>query len=140
MSEYQHFEFQVLERPLSREEQEQLRGRLSTRARITATSFTNTYQWGNFRGEPRRMIERYLDAHPYVTNWGTHRLMLRLPMQRLPLRTVQPHCLDDHVDAWNTRTPSVLDLTSEDEGGDWAEGADDSLTALIDVRDRTRRG
>ncbi|MGO4753426.1 hypothetical protein AB4212_33280, partial [Streptomyces sp. 2MCAF27] len=90
MSEYQYFEFQALERPLSREEQEQLR-ELSTRARITATSFTNTYHWGNFRGDPRHMVERYFDAHLYVTNWGTHRLMLRLPKQSLPLRTVQPY-------------------------------------------------
>lgn len=139
MSEYQYFEFQALERPLGREEQEQLRD-LSTRARITATSFTNTYHWGNFRGEPRRMVERYFDAHLYVTNWGTHQLMLRLPKQRLPLRTVQPYCLDDHVQAWNTRTHIVLDLTSEDESGDWAEGADDSLTALIGVRDELAAG
>jgi hypothetical protein len=139
VSEYQYFEFQALERPLSREEQEQLRD-LSTRARITATSFTNTYHWGNFRGEPRSMVERHFDAHLYVTNWGTHRLMLRLPKQRLPLRTVQPYCPDDHVKAWNTRTHIVLDLTSEDEGGDWAEGADDSLTALIGVRDELAAG
>ncbi|MGW3571511.1 hypothetical protein ACWDSL_47855 [Streptomyces sp. NPDC000941] len=139
MSEYQYSEFQALERPLSREEQEQLRD-LYTRARITATSFTNTYHWGNFRGEPRSMVERHFDAHLYITNWGTHRLMLRLPKQRLPLRTVQPYCLDEHVEAWNTRTHIVLDLTSEDEGGDWAEGADDSLTALIGVRDELAAG
>jgi hypothetical protein len=24
--------------------------------RITATSFTNEYQWGNFRGDPRQMM------------------------------------------------------------------------------------
>ncbi|WP_344591454.1 calcium-binding protein [Actinomadura vinacea] len=52
---------------------------LSTRARITATSFTNEYHWGDFRGDPRRMMQRYYDAHLYVANWGTHRVMLRLP-------------------------------------------------------------
>jgi hypothetical protein len=67
MSEYQYYEFQAIDRPLSREEQEQLRA-LSSRARITATSFTNEYHWGNFRGDPRRMVERYYDAHLYVAN------------------------------------------------------------------------
>ncbi|MGP4086487.1 hypothetical protein [Streptomyces sp. KR55] len=139
MSEYQYYEFQALERPLSREEQEQLRA-ISTRARITATSFTNTYNWGDLSGNPRRMTEHYFDAHLYVTNWGTHRLMLRLPKQALPLHTAQPYCLDHHVQAWTTRTHLLLEMTSEDEGGDWVEGADDSLAALIGVRDELATG
>ncbi|MGW1004477.1 hypothetical protein [Streptomyces sp. NPDC002520] len=85
VSEYQYYEFQTLDRPLRREEQEQLRA-ISTCARITATSFTNTYDWGDLSGSPRRMVERYFDAHLYVTNWGTHRLMLRLPKEALTLR------------------------------------------------------
>ncbi|MFE7712507.1 hypothetical protein ACFU6I_43775 [Streptomyces sp. NPDC057486] len=139
MSEYQYYEFQALDRPLSREEQEQLRA-ISTRARITATSFTNTYNWGDLSGNPRRMVERCFDAHLYVTNWGTHRLMLRLPRQALALPTVKPYCLDHHVDAWTTRTHLLLDLTSDDEGGDWIEGADDSLAALLGVRDELATG
>ncbi|MDQ1033184.1 hypothetical protein QF035_010766 [Streptomyces umbrinus] len=86
------------------------------------------------------MVERYFDAHLYVTNWGTHRLMLRLPKQALAPRTAQPYCLDHHVDAWTTRTHLLLDLTSEHEGGDWIEGADDSLAALIGVRDELATG
>lgn len=85
MSEYQYYEFQALDRPLSREEQEQLRA-ISTRARITATSFTNTYNWGDLSANPRKMVQRYFDAHLYVTNWGTHRLMLRLPSRPWPCR------------------------------------------------------
>ncbi|MBC2900536.1 hypothetical protein [Streptomyces cupreus] len=139
MSEYQYYEFQALDRPLSREGQDQLRA-LSSRARITATSFTNTYNWGDLRGNPRRMVERYFDAHLYVTNWGTHRLMLRLPRQALALPTVKPYCLDHHIDARTTRTHLLLDLTSEDDGGDWIEGAVDSLAALIGVRDELATG
>ena len=78
MSEYQYYEFLAVDRPLDAREQAELRA-LSTRASITATSFTNEYQWGDFRGDPRQMMERYFDAHLYLANWGTHRLMLRLP-------------------------------------------------------------
>lgn len=46
------------------------------------------------------MVERYFDAHLYVANWGTHRLMLRLPEQDLDLATVEPYCLDPHVETW----------------------------------------
>lgn len=52
---------------------------LSTRARITATSFTNSYEWGDFKGDPVQLMERWFDLHLYLANWGTHRLMIRLP-------------------------------------------------------------
>ncbi|MYT30893.1 MULTISPECIES: hypothetical protein [unclassified Streptomyces] len=139
MSEYQYYEFQALDRPLSDDEQEQLRA-ISTRARITATSFTNGYNWGDLRGDPRHMVERYFDAHLYVTNWGTHRLMLRLPKSALNLAAVRPYCLDHRVDAWATRTHLLLDLTNEDEDADWVEDADDCLAALIGVRDELAAG
>ncbi|WP_406113094.1 hypothetical protein [Kitasatospora purpeofusca] len=133
MSEYQYYEFLAIDRPLTSDEQGQLRS-LSTRARITATSFTNEYQWGNFRGDPRRMVEQYYDAHLYLTNWGTHQVILRLPKGQLPLRAVEPYCFDECVEAWTTKTHLVLDLRSEDESGDWDEGAEDSLGAIAGVR------
>ncbi|MCY0921245.1 hypothetical protein OS965_24160 [Streptomyces sp. H27-G5] len=139
MSEYQYYEFQALDRPLSGDQREALRG-VSSRARITATSFTNEYHWGDLRGNPRNLVERYFDAHLYVAGWGTRRLMLRLPLQRLALRSVQPYGLGHHVETWATRTHLLLDLTSEDEGGDWVEGADDSLAAVIGVREELATG
>ncbi|MFE7563541.1 hypothetical protein [Kitasatospora sp. NPDC057500] len=133
MSEYQYYEFLAIDRPLTGEEQDELRS-LSTRARITATSFTNEYQWGTFRGDPRRMVERYYDAHLYLTNWGTHQVILRVPKGQLALRAVEPYFFDECVEAWTTRTHLILDLRSEDEGGDWDEGAEDSLGAIAGVR------
>ncbi|WP_051816748.1 hypothetical protein [Kitasatospora sp. NRRL B-11411] len=133
MSEYQYYEFLAIDRPLTSDEQEQLRA-LSTRARITATSFTNEYQWGDFRGDPRRMVEQYYDAHLYLTNWGTHQVILRVPKGQFTLRALEPYCFDECVEAWTTQTHLVLDLRSEDEGGDWEEGAEDSLAAIAGVR------
>ena len=57
LSEYQYYEFQAIDRPLGEADREALRA-LSTRARITATSFTNHYEWGDFKGDPRRLMER----------------------------------------------------------------------------------
>ena len=133
MSEYQYYEFLAVDRPLDERQQAEVRA-LSTRARITATSFTNEYHWGNFRGDPRKMMERYYDAHLYVTNWGTHQVMLRLPRALLSLEAAEQYCIDPHVAAWASGEHLILDLTSEDESGDWAEGAEDSLSAIIGVR------
>jgi hypothetical protein len=133
MSEYQYYEFLAVDRPLDERQQAEVRA-LSTRARITATSFTNEYHWGNFRGDPRTMMERYYDAHLHVTNWGTHQVMLRLPRTLLSLEVAGQYCIDPHVAAWTSGENLVLDLASEDESGDWAEGAEDSLPAIVGVR------
>lgn len=50
MSEYQYYEFQAIDRSLSQADRRALRA-FSTRARITATSFTNFYEWGDIKGE-----------------------------------------------------------------------------------------
>jgi len=56
MSEYQYYEFLVLDNPLTEQQQRELR-ELSTRAQITATSFVNEYHWGDFRGDPQDLME-----------------------------------------------------------------------------------
>ncbi len=52
MSEYQYYEFQAIDRPLTAKEMSELRS-YSTRARITPTSFVNDYSWGSFKGDAR---------------------------------------------------------------------------------------
>jgi hypothetical protein len=88
MSEYQYYEFLAIDRPLSADEMGELRA-LSTRAEITPWSFVNTYDWGNFRGNPSTLMERYFDAFLYLANWGTHRLMLRVPRRLLDQKTAE---------------------------------------------------
>ncbi|TRC92785.1 hypothetical protein FJV76_22530 [Mesorhizobium sp. WSM4303] len=78
MSEYQYYEFQAVDRPLSNADRRALRD-LSSRARITATSFTNFYEWGDFKGDPDELMERWFDLHLYWANWGSRRLMIKLP-------------------------------------------------------------
>ncbi len=102
MSEYQYYEFQAIDRPLSEPDRSALR-ELSTRARITATSFTNHYEWGDFKGDPQKLMERWFDLHLYLANWGTRRLMIRLP-KRLVDRS--------RLDAFLRRTDLVDILAS----------------------------
>lgn len=101
MSEYQYYEFTAVDRPLTTREQSELRS-LSTRADITATSFVNTYEWGNFKGDPRKLMERYFDAHLYLTNWGTRELMVRLPKRVLDPAVVADYCVGDSASAWTS--------------------------------------
>jgi hypothetical protein len=134
MSEYQYYEFQAIDRPLSEADRQALRD-LSTRARITATSFTNSYEWGDFKGDPAKLMERWFDLHLYLTNWGSRRLMIRLPT-----RMVNRHLLDAFLEEVDCATLSVsgenliVDITSDEiEFEDWDDGSG-WLAALAPLR------
>jgi hypothetical protein len=139
VSEYQYYEFLALDRPLTTAEQAAVR-QLSTRARITATSFTNEYQWGDFRGSPDELMRRYYDAHLYYANWGTHRVMFRLPRTLLDPEVAEQYCVDPQVSVSATADHAILDMTSEDESSDWQEDLDDSLSAIVGARSELAAG
>src|SRR5437870_3196300 len=122
MSEYQYYEFQAVDRPLSKREMAELRA-LSTRATITPTRFVNFYNWGSFRGNPSVLMEKYFDAFVYVANWGTHELMLRLPRRLLNRADAAAYCTSESLQARSTAEHVILDFRSEDESGaDFDEG------------------
>jgi hypothetical protein len=136
MSEYQYYEFLAVDRPLTEQEQDEVR-ELSSGARITATSFTSEYHWGDFRGDPEQLMRRYYDAHLYLANWGTHRIMLRLPRTLLDPEVAGRYCVDERVGLSVTDEHVIIDMLSEDEEGEWDSGEDeeeDSLAAIVGVR------
>ena len=91
MSEFQYYEFQAIDRPLTRAEMAELR-KYSTRTRITPTSFVNDYQWGDFKGNQDAWMERYFDAFLYLANWGTHILSVRLSADSVKATTARTYC------------------------------------------------
>ena len=91
MSEHRTYEVLALDDPLSPREQAALRA-ISTRAEITATRFFNEYEWGNLKADPAALVRRYFDAHLFTANWGTRRLMLRLPRAVLSLKEARLYC------------------------------------------------
>ena len=67
MSEYQYGEFRAVDRPLTNEQILELR-RYSSRAEITATTFSVEYNWGEFNGDLRRWMEQYFDGEGWLSS------------------------------------------------------------------------
>ena len=57
MSEYQYYEFQAVDRPLTTSEMAELRS-LTSRVTITPTMLRNVYNYGGFRGEPTTLMAK----------------------------------------------------------------------------------
>jgi hypothetical protein len=127
VSEYQYYEFQAIDRPLDRAAQKALRS-ISSRARITATSFTNHYEWGDLKGDPRKFVEQWFDLHLYLANWGSRWLMMRLPKRFLDRARLAPFLSEtDWVKVWTSGENLVVDIFPDeteaqdefDDGSDW---------------------
>ncbi|MFL5243350.1 MAG: hypothetical protein ACJ8FY_14690 [Gemmataceae bacterium] len=133
MSEYQYYEFRALDRPLTSKQMNELR-KLSSRAEITPTSFTNDYSYGGFRGNPLKLMEKYFDAFVYVANWGTHRLMLRVPASLLEMKAAKAYTSDQSLKLHAKNDHVIIEFTSNlEEGGSWEEG-EGYLDTLLPVR------
>ncbi|RLC10396.1 MAG: hypothetical protein DRH43_06400 [Deltaproteobacteria bacterium] len=142
MSEYQYYEFLAIDRPLTEEEIAELRA-LSTRATITPVSFTNEYNWGDFKGNPHKLMQRYFDAHVYVANWMTAIFMVRLPIEALTQETAKavaaPYLLDikatktHWIITWSLEESENYDRFGMEDGRGW-------MARLAPVRDELLRG
>ncbi len=132
MSEYQYYEFKAVDKPLTEKDMQALRS-LSTRARITPTSFVNEYNWGDFKGNPLKLVKRYFDAFLYVANWGTHWLMLKLPRHLVDVDLVNKYCPGESAVIHEKGDDLIFEFTSETEDYDWEEG-EGWLSSLISLR------
>jgi len=133
MSEYQYYEFQTIDHPLTREEQADI-SQLSSRVALSPTRAIFTYQFGDFRGDPKKVLARYFDAMLYLANWGTKRLMFRFPKPLIDLKQVQPYCVEDMLSFSTVDKYVVLNLEiNDEERGFWVEG-EGMLDSLIELR------
>jgi hypothetical protein len=149
MSEFQYYEFVAIDRPLTATERRRLRA-ITSRATITSTRLVNTYEWGNFKGDPYELVAEYFDAFLYYANWGTRRLILRVPSARLDLTIAQRYCATRTARSRSNRSVStvtatgkhlVIDLWSETESGeDWADAEAGLLSALVPIRNELMAG
>jgi hypothetical protein len=133
MSEYQYYEFQAVDRPLTSEQMSELRS-VSSRGRIAPTSYVNEYHWGDFKGSPHRWMERYFDAFLYLTNWGTRWLMFAVPANLLDPETVAPYCGEDGLSCRIKDERIILSFcASEVEEVGWIEDVY-RLSSMISLR------
>jgi hypothetical protein len=138
MSEYQYYEFLAIDKPLEERAMRELRA-ITSRADITPTSLINTYHWGDFKGDEWELMEKYFDAFVYVANWGTNRLMLRLPRGLLDLQAASAYACDDGLTIAKRGNHVILEFVSEEEPDGWVEG-EGWMSSLAPLRNELMAG
>lgn len=153
MSEYQYYEFAAVDRPLTLEQQAELRTQ-SSRATITSHEFINAYHWSSLRGNPLDWMERYFDAHVHSTCWSSCTLMLKLPMVVLDSSLLQQFIEDggsssrlgygEALAARQSAEQWIISWSFNDDSGDldrfWQEDGPGWMERLLPLRDELLHG
>lgn len=90
MSEYQYYEFQAIDSPLTGKEMETLRT-FSSREEMSSTRFSNVYHWGSLQGDRHEWMQRYFDAHISNGEFGSRLFCQRFPLGWIDQNAIMPY-------------------------------------------------
>ncbi|MDQ7075593.1 MAG: hypothetical protein Q9O24_10690 [Gammaproteobacteria bacterium] len=141
MSEYQYYEFRAIDRALSEVEKKEL-STLSSRARITSHQASFVYNYGDFRGNEVQLMERCFDIMLYMADWGSLRLMIRLPVSLVDIKKVALFSVSEEIDCILSEDKKhiILDFNFQDDGSDDWLHAESWLDDLVDLRAELMQG
>ena len=141
MSEYQYYEWQTIDRPLSSGERESVSGLSSHMDTVTSTQAIVTYSWGDFKHDARKVLLQYFDAYLYMANWGTRRLLFRFPKSVIDPQAIQPYCRENFLTLDLKGNYYLLEFSLDNEEPDyeWLEG-EGMLGKLTPIREQIMQG
>lgn len=140
MSEYQYHEWQIIDRVLTEQEQEAV-SRLSSHIEVSGSRAVVTYQWGDFKHDPKAVLAKYFDAYLYLANWGSRQLIFRFPKEVIDKQALIPYCVRDYFKVETKSDHLILDIDFREQEPDdeWIEG-EGSLSSLARLREDILQG
>ncbi|HDQ71689.1 MAG TPA: hypothetical protein ENN19_06285 [Chloroflexi bacterium] len=146
MSEYQYYEFQAIDRPLTPGAQQAV-AQLSSRVSPHPWRAVFTYSYGGgLRRNPEDLLADYYDAMLYLANWGSRRLMFRFPRSLVDADRMRQYNVEtteypsDVVQVDTKGEYVILDIQlNEEEGLGWIED-EGWLGSLVGLREAMMRG
>lgn len=139
MSEYQYYEFCRLNAPLSQETRREMAA-LSSRARISTHGASYVYHYGNFRGNPKKLLLKHFDVFFYISNWGTVQLLFKYLQHEVHRDDIQKYCIRDVISCEQHDPYIVLDVhIQNEESSGWIEG-EELLPDILPLYDEIKAG
>jgi hypothetical protein len=139
MSEYQYYEWQIVDRLLTQDEQEAVNS-LSSHIEVSPHGAVVTYDWGDFKHDPDQVLLEFFDAFFYLANWGTMRLMFRFPKGMLDEMELEPYLTGEGVSFVTVGEYQVLDIDFNPEDGSSMAAEYPELSDFIPLRADLLRG
>ena len=134
MSEYQYYYFESIDKPLTEQQQKELR-KISTRAQINSRRFENEYHFGDLKADPENLLKKYFDVHLYYANWGTRIIMFKLPAKSVDFPLLKQYDNGETVRIAKSGSHVIVDITADcDEDDEWWEESQ-KISKYISFRD-----
>ena len=144
MSSYQYYDFYSIDRPLSKQEIKTISG-YSSRVEPTARRATFEYSYSDFRYNEEDVLNDHFDMMLYVSSWGQRRVMMKIPTDLIPFKTLQLYDIDASDEytqelAITRRGKNVLiDFNASQDEGEWIEGQG-LLDQMLQLRAQILKG
>jgi hypothetical protein len=141
MSEYQYYEWQTIDRPLTAREQEEVHRLSSHMDTVTSTQAIVTYSWGDFKHDPKQVLLKYFDAFLYDSNFGVRELMFRVPKKLVDVDLFEPYLIEDHImlEEHNAWFVFHIEINDDEDFFEWIE-SENILGQLTPLREQLLQG
>lgn len=144
MSEYQYYEFQALDQPLTPVEQQAV-ARLSSRVEPHPRRAVFIYNYSDFPGDEKEILAKYYDAFFYLANWGSRQLAFRFPAALVDVEAMRQYTVvttaypSEAITVNIVGDYAILNLRlDEEEGFGWVDG-EGWLDRMIGLREALLR-
>ena len=139
MSEYQYYEFCSINKPLSKIASDEMNA-LSSRAKVGSHNACYVYNYGDFRGDPQKLLLKYFDMFFYISNFGTIQLMFKYHCDDINLDQIQQFSRKHVVELNRFDQDVVLHINvNNEEGFGWTEG-EGLLPELLPIYTEIQQG
>ena len=145
MSEFQQYQFQTIDQPLTEPQRKEVSS-WSSRSSASSTSVTFTYHYGDFPKDEEKVLAEFFDAMLYVANWGTKKLMFRFPKgivdeDAISQYAIHPEYAESSLNIYSKGKFTILDMNlSDDDGGGWIDDDEYQLSDFIPLREQIING
>ncbi|MEL7121858.1 MAG: hypothetical protein AAFO07_20590 [Bacteroidota bacterium] len=145
MSEYQHYEFHAIDRPLNPEVMAAV-GKMSSRVQLSSRKAVFTYSYSDFRYDEEEVLVDYFDFMLYISNWGTKRMMMKFPLELVDydfLKKYRIRVLSDYeqeIRVLRRGEYIIVDINySEEDGLGWIDEGDHGYD-FLNIRQEIMEG
>ena len=139
MGHFQAYKFLAVDQPLSSAARKEVAA-LSSRSKVSSTSATFVYHYGDFRGDPEMVLIEHFDLYMYFSNFGERYLTLKFPSNTVDYWAIKDYAIDLWGHGIIIKKMSYclliqLEWNDEEGGGGWLEEDDYDLADFIRIRE-----
>ncbi len=146
MSEFQYLEFYSADKALTNKQVEEISS-WSSRSQVSKRRAVFTYSYGDFPKDEEKVLVKYFDSFFYLANWGTTRLMFKIPKESSNYKKIKSYGIeaidvfDNGMKVYSRSKHIIISIYfSEEEGYGWLDEEQTWLSELKELRNDIIKG